>query len=78
MRALFIFLIKCYRLLISPLFGQSCRFHPSCSEYAMEAVETHGPLRGVWLSLRRILRCHPFNAGGYDPVPKSCRHSHHG
>ncbi|MDQ2069755.1 membrane protein insertion efficiency factor YidD [Natronospira bacteriovora] len=78
MRAFFIFLIKCYRVLISPLFGQCCRFHPSCSEYAMEAVQTHGALRGCCLSVRRILRCHPFSEGGFDPVPESCRHKHHG
>ncbi|MEA5445018.1 membrane protein insertion efficiency factor YidD [Gammaproteobacteria bacterium AB-CW1] len=78
MRFFLLFLVKAYRLLISPLFGQCCRFHPSCSEYAMEALQTHGALRGAWLSLRRVLRCHPFNEGGFDPVPGSCKHHHHG
>jgi putative membrane protein insertion efficiency factor len=58
-----------YRLFISPLFPPSCRFTPSCSQYALEAVEVHGALKGSWLAIRRILRCHPFNPGGFDPVP---------
>jgi uncharacterized protein len=61
--------LRAYRLLISPLYGQVCRFHPSCSAYALEAVTLHGSLRGSWLAGRRILRCHPWNPGGYDPVP---------
>ena len=61
-------LIRFYRLAISPLLGRACRFHPSCSEYALEAVTRHG-LHGVWLSARRIGRCHPWHPGGYDPVP---------
>lgn len=61
--------IKLYRLLISPLLGPRCRFAPSCSEYAEEALHTHGALRGSWLTLRRLARCHPWGNHGYDPVP---------
>lgn len=60
-------LIRLYRLL--PKRGGTCRFHPSCSAYAMEALQTHGTARGVWLAVRRLARCHPFNPGGIDPVP---------
>jgi putative membrane protein insertion efficiency factor len=62
-------LITGYRRFISPLLGQRCRFAPSCSAYALEAVREHGALRGIWLAVRRIGRCHPFNPGGFDPVP---------
>ena len=62
--------IRAYRLLLSPWLGQRCRFHPSCSAYAMQALETHGALRGLWLSVVRITKCHPFHAGGVDPVPE--------
>jgi putative membrane protein insertion efficiency factor len=61
--------IRAYQLLISPLLGPRCRFYPSCSAYAVEALTTHGPLRGSWLAARRLLRCHPWNPGGPDPVP---------
>ncbi|MCI5149201.1 MAG: membrane protein insertion efficiency factor YidD [Candidatus Electrothrix sp. MAN1_4] len=61
-------LIKGYRYCISPLFPPSCRYMPTCSEYAVEAIARYGALRGGWLSLSRILRCHPFASGGYDPV----------
>ena len=61
--------IKGYRLVISPLLRPSCRFYPSCSAYALEAIEVHGALRGSWLAVRRLGRCHPFHAGGLDPVP---------
>ncbi|MDD9857309.1 MAG: membrane protein insertion efficiency factor YidD [Gammaproteobacteria bacterium] len=69
MRQPLILLIKAYRLAVSPLLGRCCRFHPSCSAYAIEALERHGALRGGWLALRRIGRCHPGCEGGYDPVP---------
>lgn len=69
MRTLIIHLLRGYRYLISPLFGPACRFVPSCSEYAIEAVETHGAARGLWLSVRRLLKCHPWHDGGFDPVP---------
>jgi len=62
-------LLKAYRFAISPLYGQVCRYHPTCSAYALEAVTTHGSIKGSWLAVRRIGRCHPWAAGGYDPVP---------
>ena len=62
-------LIRLYQLLLSPLLGPRCRFHPSCSHYAVEAIQRHGPVKGGYLSLRRVARCHPLNPGGYDPVP---------
>jgi putative membrane protein insertion efficiency factor len=68
-RKIFIGIIQLYRLVISPLFPPSCRFHPSCSVYAQEAIEVHGVLKGIWLGLKRISKCHPFHKGGYDPVP---------
>jgi putative membrane protein insertion efficiency factor len=68
-RYLLIGFLRAYRMLISPLYGQVCRYHPSCSAYALDAVTTHGSLRGTWLAGRRLTRCHPWAAGGYDPVP---------
>jgi uncharacterized protein len=62
-------LIRAYQLLLSPLLLPSCRYLPSCSEYAAEAIATHGAARGLWLALRRLLRCHPWGGSGYDPVP---------
>jgi putative membrane protein insertion efficiency factor len=62
-------LIQLYRLLLSPVLGVNCRFAPSCSAYALEAVERHGAMRGGWLAARRILRCHPWGGAGFDPVP---------
>ena len=62
-------LIRGYRLLLSPWWGRQCRFTPTCSEFALEAVERHGSLKGSWLAMRRIARCHPWHAGGFDPVP---------
>ena len=64
-----LFLIRVYRRYISPLFPPCCRFYPTCSTYAMQAVEKYGALKGGWLAVKRILRCNPFNDGGYDPVP---------
>jgi putative membrane protein insertion efficiency factor len=64
-----VILVTGYRRLISPLLGQRCRFAPSCSAYAVEAIRAHGALRGSGLAVRRIARCHPFNPGGHDPVP---------
>lgn len=61
--------IRVYRRFLSPLLPPLCRFHPSCSVYAMGALNTHGPIKGLWLAVRRLSRCHPFNAGGFDPVP---------
>ena len=61
--------IRAYQLALSPFLGSACRFAPSCSEYAIEAVRRHGPIQGSWLGARRIARCHPFHPGGLDPVP---------
>ena len=69
MKRVLLGLIAAYRLLLSPFLGPSCRFYPTCSAYAGEAIETHGALRGTWLAARRILKCHPWHPGGYDPVP---------
>lgn len=69
MKYVLIGLLKAYRAVISPIYGQVCRYHPSCSAYALGAVEQHGTVRGVWLAVRRLGRCHPWAAGGYDPVP---------
>jgi putative membrane protein insertion efficiency factor len=69
MKTVLLGLLRFYRIGISPLLGRNCRFHPSCSEYAVEAVERHGALRGGWLAAKRVGRCHPFTPGGYDPVP---------
>jgi putative membrane protein insertion efficiency factor len=65
--------ISVYRRVISPLLGPRCRFLPTCSEYAVMALERHGLLRGSYLTVRRLLRCHPFHAGGFDPVPSSVK-----
>ncbi|WP_232787411.1 membrane protein insertion efficiency factor YidD [Spongiibacter nanhainus] len=74
MRRLLIACINVYRLFISPLIGPRCRFYPSCSNYAVDAIQQHGAARGTLLSAKRILRCHPFHPGGYDPVPPCCDH----
>jgi uncharacterized protein len=64
-----LWLLRAYRLIISPLYGQVCRYHPSCSAYALDAVSRFGATKGSWLALRRISRCHPWASGGYDPIP---------
>ncbi|MDE1461034.1 membrane protein insertion efficiency factor YidD [Spartinivicinus poritis] len=69
MKKLFMLLIRAYQLAISPLLGRNCRFYPSCSSYALEAIEQYGAIKGCWLAVRRLLRCHPWHPGGYDPVP---------
>ena len=69
MKYLLIGLLKAWRLVISPLYGNVCRYYPSCSAYALRAVSVHGAVKGSWLAIRRLLRCHPWAAGGYDPVP---------
>ena len=75
MKTLLLWLIRGYRRFLSPLFPPSCRFQPTCSEYALEAIAIHGALKGSWLAIARILRCHPFHPGGYDPVPLGDRSS---
>lgn len=61
--------VRLYRMVLSPLLGPRCRFYPTCSTYAVQALAEHGAGRGVWLAARRVIRCHPFHPGGYDPVP---------
>lgn len=84
-------LIKGYQWIVSPVLPGSCRFYPTCSSYALQAINTHGPIKGAWLGAKRILRCHPWNDGGFDPVPNTdtdtnsthscthteCTHPHH-
>lgn len=78
-RGILIALLRGYRWLLSPLLGNVCRFHPSCSEYAVEALQQHGAGRGSWLALKRVGRCHPWHPGGFDPVPPLKSESlHHG
>lgn len=69
MQSLFIFLIRAYRLLLSPWFGNQCRFYPTCSIYAEEAIRRHGTGKGLFLTIKRLGKCHPWHAGGLDPVP---------
>lgn len=76
MRKVALFLIKCYQYAISPLMASHCRFYPSCSSYTYEAIEQYGFLRGSYLGIRRLLRCHPWNPGGYDPVPPKISPKH--
>ena len=77
MRAIVTAAIRCYQLALSPLLGPRCRFYPSCSQYALEAVTRFGVLRGAWLAARRLARCHPWHEGGYDPVPSPHLCTHH-
>ena len=65
-----IFIIKIYQFIISPLIGKNCRYLPTCSEYAIESLKSHGLLRGLFFAIRRILKCHPFGGHGFDPIPK--------
>ena len=69
LKRLALIVIRFYQRFISPLLGSNCRFYPTCSQYALEAIEKYGFFKGSWLALKRILRCHPFHPGGYDPVP---------
>jgi len=69
MKPILLALIRAYRMALSPWWGRQCRFTPTCSEFALEAIERHGALRGTWLAMRRVSRCHPWHAGGFDPVP---------
>ncbi|WP_373086878.1 membrane protein insertion efficiency factor YidD [Sneathiella sp.] len=71
-------LIRLYQYVISPYLPSSCRYYPTCSQYAIEALELHGPLMGTWLTLKRLGRCHPFGGQGYDPVPKNHKNCHPG
>lgn len=69
MKLLLVLFVRAYQVTLSPLLPAACRYQPSCSNYAIEALQKHGALRGGWLAAKRIARCHPFHAGGYDPVP---------
>lgn len=69
MSRLLLLLIRAYQLALSPFFGQQCRFSPTCSQYALDAIIKHGAWRGSWLAVRRLSRCHPWHPGGHDPVP---------
>ena len=75
MRKILIAVISVYRYVVSPLLGNNCRFHPSCSHYAQDAIALHGVFKGSYLTLRRIGKCHPWHEGGFDPVPP-CNHTH--
>jgi putative membrane protein insertion efficiency factor len=75
MRRLLIFIISCYKACLSPFMGNNCRFYPSCSTYAQEAIAVHGVAKGIYLATSRVARCHPWHEGGEDPVPP-CTHTH--
>jgi putative membrane protein insertion efficiency factor len=68
-KPLLLLLLRGYQYSMRPLLGANCRFYPSCSDYAKDAIERHGALRGLWLSVRRVAKCHPYHPGGFDPVP---------
>ncbi len=70
MKLLLVLVVRAYQVVLSPLLPAACRYHPTCSNYAIEALEKHGALRGGWLAVKRIARCHPFRPGGFDPVPE--------
>lgn len=72
LKSLALLLLRGYKLFISPLLGQTCRFSPSCSSYSMQAIERFGFFRGSYLTARRLMRCHPWNPGGHDPIPETC------
>ncbi|ARK23977.1 membrane protein insertion efficiency factor YidD [Sporosarcina sp. P37] len=74
MKKVLVALIRFYQKFISPLSAPSCRFYPTCSHYGVEAIETHGALKGTWLAVKRILKCHPLHKGGFDPVPPKKSH----
>jgi putative membrane protein insertion efficiency factor len=69
MRPVLLLVLRGYQYAIRPLLGANCRFYPSCSDYAREAIDRHGAAKGCWLAMRRVVRCHPYHPGGYDPVP---------
>lgn len=69
MKSVLLALLRGYQYALRPMLGSNCRFAPSCSDYALEAIDRHGALKGVWLAMRRVVRCHPYHPGGYDPVP---------
>ena len=73
MKKIFILLIRFYQKFVSPLFPAKCRYYPTCSQYTLEAIQEYGAIKGTYLGIKRILRCHPFHEGGYDPVPKRKR-----
>ena len=78
MRTVIVFLLKAYKRFVSPLLPPACRYYPTCSEYTAEAVSRYGAMRGLWLGLKRLSRCHPFHAGGLDPVPLGVKEATHG
>ena len=70
--------VRLWRAVLSPLYGDVCKFYPTCSSYGLSALETHGAIKGSWLTVRRLVRCHPWSLGGYDPVPGADPHRGHG